>query len=387
MVLASERQELILAAVREHGTVRLADLVKQLGVTAVTIRRDVTLLADRGLVQRVHGGVTRPSHGPRADHRTGAPPSVFGRPSGRPHGHALIGMVVPTVEFYWPSVVQGAQAAVAAVDGRLALRASAYDASEDRRQVAGLLDRGVRTLLVAPTVTGDAGLDLLRWLGTLTVPVVLVERLPPPALPTLALDAATTAHSLGAGLAIRHLVTLGHRRIAFVTARFSPTTRALRTGWRETAASLGLDADAGLEFEVPPYGSRGWADTYDDVLGRCRAAGATALFIHSDSEAIGLVERARDRGLSVPGDLAVVSYDDEVAAASDPPLTAVRPPKHRLGAMAAELALARMTDPTERAVHRVELWPSLIVRGSCGGPGAGEGVAADDQVAVKGLGD
>ncbi|MET8684552.1 substrate-binding domain-containing protein [Streptomyces sp. NPDC004732] len=359
MALASERQELILAAVRKQGTVRLADLVERLGVTAVTVRRDVTLLADRGLVHRVHGGVTLPYRGPQPDHRAA--------PFGRPQGQALVGMVVPTVEFYWPAVIQGAQSAVAAADGRLALRASAYDPQEDRRQVAALLDRGVRTLLVAPTTTSDAGLDLLRWLGSLTVPVVLVERLPPPALPTLALDAVTTAHSLGAGLAIRHLVTLGHRRIAFVTARFSPTTQALREGWQETSASLSLTACDSLRFEVPPYGSAGWADAYDTVLRRCQEAGATALFVHSDSEAIGLVERARDLGLTVPGDLAVVSYDDEVAAASDPPLTAVRPQKRRLGALAAEMALARMADPTERPIHRLQLWPTLVVRASCGG--------------------
>lgn len=164
-------------------------------------------------------------------------------------------MVVPTVEFYWPPVIQGAQSAVAAAGGRLALRGSAYDAAEDRRQVSALLDRGARTLLIAPTTTGEAGLDLLRWLGSLTVPVLLVERLPPPALPTLPLDAVTTAHSLGAGLAVRHLVTLGHHRIAFITARFSPTTKALLEGWRETVASLGLPGSEDLEFDVPAYGS------------------------------------------------------------------------------------------------------------------------------------
>ncbi|MEU6767764.1 substrate-binding domain-containing protein [Streptomyces sp. NPDC046853] len=363
MALASQRQEFILATVREQGTVRLADLVKRLGVTAVTVRRDVTILADRGLVLRVHGGVTLPYRGQGADERAARGALVHGRPPEQ----AFVGMVVPTVEYYWPAVIQGAQSAVAAAGGRLALRASAYDAAQDRRQVAGLLDRGIRTLLVAPTNTGEAGQDLLRWLGSLKVPVTLVERLPPPSLPTLPLDAATTAHDLGAGLALRHLVTLGHRRIAFVTARFSPTTQALREGWRETIAVLGLPSHEGLAHEVPPYGSSGWAEAYDATLRRCREAGATALFVHSDSEAIGLMERAHENGLSVPDDLAVISYDDEVAAASDPPLTAVRPPKHRLGALAAEMALARISDPIERPVHRVQLWPTLVIRASCGG--------------------
>ncbi|MGP3970632.1 substrate-binding domain-containing protein [Streptomyces sp. 6N223] len=350
--LAVRRQELILSAVRRHGAVRLADLVDQLGVSAVTVRRDVTALADRGLVVRVHGGITLPYRGGPEQ-----PPMT---------ARALVGMVVPSVEYYWPHVIQGAQAAVAAAGGRLVLRVSRYDAAEDRRQVSKLLDRGVDTLLAAPATAGGAGTDLLRWLGGLPVPVVLVERLPPPELPTLALDAATTAHALGAGLAVRHLVTLGHRRIALITSRTSPTSRALHAGWRETVASLDLPPHDGLAHDVPTYGTLDWTDAYDEVLHDCRERGATALLVHSDREAIGMVERARDRGLAVPDELAVVSYDDEVAAASDPPLTAVRPDKHRLGALAAELALARAAASEARPVHRTQLWPTIVVRDSCG---------------------
>ncbi|MGW4839075.1 substrate-binding domain-containing protein [Streptomyces globisporus] len=104
---------------------------------------------------------------------------------------------------------------------------------------------------------------------------------------------------------------------------------------------------------------------YDTTLRSCREAGATALFVHSDGEAVGLVERAHEHGLAVPEDLAVITYDDEVSA--DPPLTAVRPQKHRLGVPAAETALARAVEPVERPLHRAELWPNLIIRASCGG--------------------
>ncbi|ONI80382.1 LacI family transcriptional regulator [Saccharothrix sp. ALI-22-I] len=354
MRLAAQRRELILSAVRAHGVVRLSDLVEQLGVTAVTVRRDVTALADRGLVSRVHGGITMPHHGD--------PP-----PSPR-SAHTLVGMVAPSEEYYWPAVIQGAQAAVTAAGGRLALRTSCYDAVEDRRQVIRLLDRGVQTLLVAPNTTGVAGIDLLRWLSGLSVPVVLIERMPPPELPTIGLDAAVTDHALGAGLAVRHLATLGHRTVGLVLSRLSPHHAAIRDGWSAAVSSLGMPVDGVPALDVPSYGSAGWAQACDDVLDQCVRAGVRALLVHADREAIGLLDRARDRGFDVPGDLAVVSYDDEVAAASDPPLTAVRPQKHRLGALAAQLALARVADPLDRPVHRVALWPSLTVRESCGTP-------------------
>ncbi|TQM02903.1 substrate-binding domain-containing protein [Pseudonocardia kunmingensis] len=361
MRLSAERRELILAAVRTRGTVRLSELVGELGVSPVTLRRDVTALADSGLVTRVHGGITLPRRAGAASEQ-GPPRSAVGPLASR----VLVGMVVPSVDYYWPAVVQGAQTALAAAGSRLALRGSSYDATQDRRQVARLLERGVQSLLVAPDTTGRAGAELLRWLGGLPLPVALVERLPPPELPTLALDAATTDHALGAGLGVRHLATLGHRRVGLVVARPSPTSRAVRRGWRTAVEQLGLAQDGVPDLDVPSYGQPGWAEAFDDVLDRCHDGAVRALLVHSDREAIGILERARDRDVAVPGELAVVSYDDEVASASDPPLTAVRPDKHRLGSVAAELALARVADPSARPVHRVSLWPQLVVRESCG---------------------
>jgi DNA-binding LacI/PurR family transcriptional regulator len=120
------------------------------------------------------------------------------------------------------------------------------------------------------------------------------------------------------------------------------------------------------------------------VLDACAAAEATALLVHSDREAISLVEQAQERGMRVPADLAVIAYDDEVAALADPPLTAVRPPRAAIGASAVELLTRRLgitradgdstrdgvgagSDPAtgaDRPVHRVELSPHLIVRAS-----------------------
>ena len=286
--------------------------------------------------------------------------------AGSTRTRSLAAMVTPPVESYWPAVIKGAQATMASSNGRLVLRASSFDPTEDRRQVTKLLEHGVQVMLVAPTTTGSEGVELLRWLGSLRVPVVLLERLPPPELPTLALDAVTSAHDVGAGLAMRHLLTLGHRKLGMLTSRSSPTSRMLRRGWKEAIESLGIADTDDLEVEIPTYGSAGWVDAYDDVLRRCRREDITGLLVHSDREAVGVVERARDLGVDVPGELAVLAYDDEIAAASDPPLTAIRPPKHRVGALAAELALSRTAESSDRPVHRVQLWPTLHVRETCG---------------------
>lgn len=176
-----------------------------------------------------------------------------------------------------------------------------------------------------------------------------------------------TTHALGAGMAVRHLAGLGHHRIGLVVSKTSPTSPAIRAGWTSTMAELGRDTAETLNVDVPRYGSDGWEPAYDALLQRCVDEDTHALLVHSDREAIGIIQLAHDRGIVIPDDVAVVSYDDEMGTASDPPLTAVCPPKRHLGALAAELALARVSQPVGRPIHRIELWPTLVVRQSCGG--------------------
>lgn len=93
----------------------------------------------------------------------------------------------------------------------------------------------------------------------------------------------------------------------------------------------------------------------------------TALVVHSDPEAMAFVDLALNRGISVPGDLSVIAYDDEVAQLFTPALTAVSPPRGAVGRAAIDLVARRIDDPS-RPVHRVTLNPTLNVRGSTAPP-------------------
>ena len=361
-----QRHEALLTELRRTGAIRIADMVRLLGVSEVTVRRDIAALADQGLLRREHGGATLPQ---QLSTRSAETPPVPARAGHRP----TLGMVVPSIDYYWPHVVRGAQAATAAAGGRLMFRASNYDAVEDRRQVNHLLTAGVQALLLAPTTTGRAGRDLLRWLGTLRVPVVLLERSAPPSLSLQRLEGVRTDHALGAGLAVRHLAGLGHRRVGLVTTRTSPTSAAIVDGWTEGVTALGLRTSGSFHVEIDPFGAPGWRAAANHLLDTCVRLDTMALLVHSDTEAIGLIQCARDLGLAVPDDLAVVSYDDEVAEAGDPPLTAVRPPKTSIGSTAVELSVARLAAGATRPVFRVTLSPELTVRQSCGARSATAG--------------
>ncbi|WP_285107478.1 substrate-binding domain-containing protein [Promicromonospora sp. MEB111] len=357
--LPSERRARLIARVRETGSARVSDLSRVLGVTPVTVRRDLAVLVMDGALEKVHGGARIPA-------RTAGKQDVEDTADA---GQPTIGVVVPSLDYYWPEVIRGARGAA---DGtaRLILRGGSYDVDQIRHQLAALVGEdggpGVDGLLVAPPASGPDATELGDWLAGLDLPVVLMERRLVGGPYREPLESVATDHALGSGTAARHLAERGHRQVGLVTSRTSPHSGAVRRGFLAAAEDLAFDVV--LDLETAPLADPDWAADAASVLDRCAETGVTAVLVHSDREAISLVELARERGVRVPADLAVVAYDDEVAALADPPLTAVSPPKAAIGAGAVELLTRRLAD-AERPVHRIELSPRLIVRGSSAGSG------------------
>ncbi|GII70597.1 LacI family transcriptional regulator [Sphaerisporangium melleum] len=357
---------------RRRGVLRVTELASELAVSAITVRRDIALLASQGLIRRVRGGAALPG-------ATVASGALIGRllegsPSPEPMPvaageagiQATVGMVVPSLDYYWPDVVRGVREAAAASDTRLVLRGATYQAADERRQLTWLVDSvGVDALLVAPTTTGEDGEALVRWLQSIEVPVVLVERAAVAGPYQEAMESVVSDHVYGAAMAVRHLAALGHRRIGVVTTMDSPTSPHVRRGWRQACEELGLGLEDAVDVNTVDRRAPEWPHALDDLLDRCVTSRTTALLVHSDPEAISLVDRCQERGIRIPADLAVVAYDDEVAELCDPPLTAVRPPKAAVGHAAFGLLAARLADDdAHRPTHRVVIEPRLIIRSS-----------------------
>ena len=108
---------------------------------------------------------------------------------------------------------------------------------------------------------------------------------------------------------------------------------------------------------------------------------ATAVFCANDMLALGLLRGLGQAGARVPGDIAVVGYDDiEFVADAAVPLTSVRQPKYQLGRAAAELLLEEADRPAEHEHRRIVFTPELVIRASSGQTGsraATEGLAAE----------
>ncbi len=346
------RRAQVLEALQRDGTLRISDLSAALGAAAVTIRRDIAQLAAEGLVRRVHGGVTL----------IGSDEVTVDEPILDSAAERTLGMLVPSLDYYWPDVARGAEEAARELDMRLVLRGSSYESEDDRPQLTRLVERmNVDGLIIAPRMDVPSSQRTMDWVASTGVPVVLLERTATAGPHHAVLESVVTDHAQGAAIAVRHLVSLGHRQIGLVVARRSPTSPHLHRGWAEALTEFGIDIGRTFEAELADARDPDRDATLDAALDRCLATGTTALLVHADPEAIALVQRCEERHIAVPHDLSIVAYDDEVAGLFSPPLTAVRPPRRSIGRAAVRLVADRLTDP-DLPAHRITISPSLRLR-------------------------
>ena len=200
---------------------------------------------------------------------------------------------------------------------------------------------------------------------------------------------------LGGRLATDHLLAQGHRRIGLVCAKPDLTlTQERLRGYREALAAAGVEYDAELVRLEPSFDEQAGRRAVRDLLRRHDRP--TAVFVASDTMAIGAYGAARTLGIAIPRDVAFVGFDDiSTAALLQPPLTTIRTSYHDFGRLAAQLLLDLVEGRLE-APQRVLIEPELIVRRSTAtasadpraarssAPPAPTGELAERRVAVGG---
>jgi LacI family transcriptional regulator len=334
---------------QQRPTIReIADLA---GVSIATVSRVLNGRGDvsdetRDLVSRVIR-----EHGYTANR------SARGLSAGRT---GLVGILLPLVfPAYFSGILAGAAEALS--ERALQIVLSPTGGEHDREvsvvdRLHGLTDGA---LIILPEESSE---ELVRLLDdgfrfVVIDPLMpLNERIP----------SVSAAHMSGADQAMRHLLDLGHRRIAQITGPHGwVSTEDRRRGYRAALAAAGILPDPTLEVEaVPEIGPGRDAAAYLLDL----REPPTAIFGFNDDIAIGAIQAARARGLRVPDDLSVVGFDDvQHATIVTPALTTVRQPLAEMGRTAVSL-LNRLLDRQRFETLHVELATRLVVRDSTAPP-------------------
>ena len=258
---------------------------------------------------------------------------------------------------FFAEVARGSDAAATEAGYVLLLASSRGSADREAELLDDLEDLGVDGLMVTPA---DASPEHMNQLRERETPVVLVDsHSADNSLSSVAVD-----NESGGSLAGQHLVSLGHERIAFLTG--PPSIQVLaerRAGLVSALEHAGLDPDVALEDVVVPGTNAGEGQRAVD---RVLATEPTAVLCANDLLALGLLRGLAERGVAVPGDIAVMGYDDvEFAYALHTPLSTIRQPKYEMGREAAQILLSHLTRGYGRPKH-VTFDPQLVVRESTG---------------------
>lgn len=328
--------------------VTLADIAREAGTSQSTASR---ALSGRGYVSpaaraRLLAAAERLGYVPNASART------LKQQTSR-----AVGVVVSDLgNHFYGGLAAGVEQTLREADYRMML---VGDNSESVEEIAA-----VRTFLAMRTpgvILTPVGKDATSFLVRRGVPVVEVDR----RLATVSCDAVVIDNVGGARAAVAHLLTLGHRRIAFLGVDTSWTSDVGRLeGYRDALARGGVAFDPNLILRLAFHDEA----AEERIAGLLDREAPTAFFAANNLLAEQAWHVLRARGLSLPDDISLVGFDDvQWTGMVSPGITVVAQPTIELGRRAAALLLRRIEQPGTAATTDV-LQPWLVVRGSTGPP-------------------
>lgn len=331
------------------ATPTIAQIAREVGVSVPTVSKVLNGRADVAPATRARVEEALSRH--RYRRRRPAPPT---------RGPGLVDLAFHRLGSTWSlEIIRGVEQVAAAARASVILSELGEHRPPRTWLETTLARPPVGVLLVASQLTPAQQ----SMLSSRAIPFVVIDTdgEPPADVPTVGSD------NWNGGLAAtRHLLELGHRRIATISGPEDMLcSRARVDGYRSALAEAGAGFDPRLVRVGNFYVEAGYAEGMRLLSAPDRPTG---IFAGSDMQALGVLRAARELGLRVPDDVSVVGYDDlPIAQWTGPALTTVRQPLAEMGAIATRMVLDLAAGRTP-LVRRVNLATELVVRESTAPP-------------------
>jgi DNA-binding LacI/PurR family transcriptional regulator len=255
-----------------------------------------------------------------------------------------------------PSIVRGIQDYLKPFDYLSLIINSDWDPNVEQEAINTLVSRPVDGLIFVEY----SHLAVSESLERSKKPYIFVHRL----FGSSVLNSVVPDDFYGASLAVRHLVALGHRRIAYINGPegwYSAKRRL--AGYKSELAAHNLDFDPAL-LQPGDWEYEGGCTAAQNLL--AVTPRPTAIFAANDLMALGAIGAIQDAGLNVPGDIAVIGYDNrDFTRIFRPRITTVSMPVYEMGRTAAELLLRQIEDGRQETPE-IQVKGRLVIRETCG---------------------
>jgi DNA-binding LacI/PurR family transcriptional regulator len=334
----------------KSGSVSIKDIAKAAGVSHATVSRALqsSNLVKPGTAKRIR----------EIAEQFGYRPNAVGR-SLATNRTRTIGVVVTTIaDPIVAEMVSGVEAVARAREYSVFLANCHADPETEMQVVQSFHERRVDGIIVAASRVGALYEPLAEQMRT---PIILINNQHPNSYKySINIDSIC-----GSREAVGYLISLGHKRIAYIGDRFGHQTDLDRfSGYRQAMEMAGI----ATRSEWIAHGD-GKPEGGTLAMKKLLALKPipSAVFCYNDMTAIGALRAIHDQGLRVPQDISLMGFDDLfLANYTEPPLSTVRQPKHQMGRIAAEILLRILGG--QEADARIDLPGELIVRASTAPP-------------------
>jgi DNA-binding LacI/PurR family transcriptional regulator len=332
--------------------VTIADVAKRAKVSKTTVSRILNgnyAHASEETIKKVLKAIEELDYSPNA--------LAKGLKSMRTH---VIGLVLSNLKNpFWTTVLEGLEDTCRDLGYHLMICNSNEDPEMEEKYLKSLRERQVDGVILNPTCKNP---QLYEKLAEQRYPFVFINR----RVQGVRASSVVVDNVKGAYIAVNHLVRYGRRKVAICIYRneYVSTWKDRLEGYKKAILANGMTDEDLIVIELEQH-----ADNQQEVIMRQlkKRPEIDAIFSTNNMITLEVIGAARELGLAMPDQLALVSYDETVwARYLDPPVTTIRQPGYKLGQTAAQTLIDRITSGGDGEPSVVMLEPELIVRASCG---------------------